>query len=42
MQEADEVRVNKMKGMVKKQYYESGKVLETKLNRGNIFKTIIT
>ena len=34
--EADEVMVNEMKGEAKKEYYR--RVLETKLNSGNVFK----
>ena len=39
--EADEVMVNEMKNKVKKEYYRRvRKVLETKLNSGNVFKVI--
>ena len=39
--EADEVMVNEMKDKVKKEYYRRvRKVLETKLNSGNVFKAI--
>ena len=39
--EADEVMVNEMKDKVKKEYYRRvRKVLETKLNSGNVFKGI--
>ena len=39
--EADEVMVNEMKNKVKKKYYRRvRKVLETKLNSGNVFKAI--
>ena len=41
--EADEVVVNEMKYKVKKEYYRRvRKVLETKLNSGNVFKAINT
>ena len=41
MLEADEVMVNEMKNKVKKEYYRRvRKVLETKLNNGNVFKVI--
>ena len=41
--EADEVMVNEMKDKVKKEYYRRvRKVLETKLNSGNVFKAINT
>ena len=41
--EPDEVMVNEMKDKVKKQYYRRvRKVLETKLNSGNVFKAINT
>ena len=41
--EADEVMVNEMKDKVKKEYYRRvRKVLETKLNNGNVFKAINT
>ena len=39
--EADEVMVNELKDKVKKEYYRRvRKVLETKLNSGNVFKAI--
>ena len=41
--EADEVMVNEMKDEVKKQHYRRvRKVVETKLNSGNVFKAINT
>ena len=41
--EADEVMVNEMKDKVKNECYRRvRKVLETKLNSGNVFKTINT
>ena len=41
--EADELMVNEMKDKVKKEYYgRVRKVLETKLNSGNVFKAINT
>ena len=41
--EADEVMVSEMKDKVKKEYYKRvRKVLETKLNSGNVFKAINT
>ena len=41
--ETDEVMVNEMKNKMKKEYYRRvRKVLETKLNSGNVFKTIDT
>ena len=41
--ETDEVIVNEMKDKVKKEYYRGvRKVLETKLNSGNVFKAINT
>ena len=41
--QADEVMVSEMKDKVKKEYYRRvRKVLETKLNSGNVFKAIIT
>ena len=41
--EADKVMVNEMKDKVKKEYYRRvKKVLETKLNSGNVFKAINT
>ena len=41
--EANEVMVNEMKDKVKKEYYRRvRKVLETKLNSGNVFKAINT
>ena len=41
--EADEVMVNEMKDKVKKEHYRRvRKVLETKLNSGNVFKAINT
>ena len=43
MLEADEVMVTEMKDKVKKEYYRIvRKVLETKLNSGNVFKAINT
>ena len=39
--EVDEVMVNEMKNKVKEEYYRRvRKVLETKLNSGNVFKVI--
>ena len=41
--EADEVMVTEMKDKVKKEYYRRvRKVLEAKLNNGNVFKAINT
>ena len=43
MLEADEVMATEMKDKVKKEYYRIvRKVLETKLNSGNVFKAINT
>ena len=43
MLEADEVMVNEIKDKVKKEYYRRvEKVMETKLNKGNVFKAIIS
>ena len=43
MLEADEVMVNEMKDKVKKEYFKRvRKVLETKLNSGNVSKAIRT